>query len=158
MYKKCTINFLGLKHLEATRGRFRNERQFLKVYLILKCGVSKFAELKMLKDCTIILKAWTIWGPPGAVLENKKRFWKVYFNISKVLKCWVSKVEELKTLKKYNNIRRFDHFMDCWGLLGWGCWVVLHLSNRHEVWVVFWGTAFRSWAVLRLWAVRVLAV
>ena len=57
MYKKCTINFLGLDHLEATRGRFRNERQFLKVYLILKCGVSKFAELKMFTDCTIILKA-----------------------------------------------------------------------------------------------------
>ena len=35
---------------------------------------------------------------------------------------------------------------------------VLYLSNRHEVWVVFWGTAFRSWAVLRLWAVRVLTV
>ena len=41
MYEKCTINFGGLDHLEATRGHLRNERPFLKAYLILKGGVSK---------------------------------------------------------------------------------------------------------------------
>ena len=48
--------------------------------------------IKICGDCTINLEAQAIWSPPGAVLENKRMFWKVYFNI----KSGVSKVEELK--------------------------------------------------------------
>ena len=52
--------------MEAISGRFyffEEKRPILKVPLILMNEVSKDAESKMFKGCTIILEVWTIWRP-----------------------------------------------------------------------------------------------
>ena len=69
--------------MEATRGCIgkvetvlENYRPFFKgsfkdiFFVVLVCGVSKDAESKMFKGCTIVLEVWTIRRPLEAVKEN----------------------------------------------------------------------------------------
>ena len=83
-------NHEGLDHQEATRGRLRNQRLFLKNIIYYTAWVIERCEIKNVLKCTINFGGFDHLEATRGRLRNQRPFLKAYL----ILKCGVSKSEK----------------------------------------------------------------